>query len=167
MLKIIFLDIDGVLVNRASLRQASGLQAFADPKCVAALNRIIAETDAKIVVSSTWRRSGRRFVTQKLRSWGVVGEIVGLTPILNVANVERGSEIQTWIHEHMRFSSAIDSFVILDDDDDMLHLSARLVQTVFEDGLTESDADRAIEILRMAKQVKLIESERGVKHEWT
>lgn len=147
MSNIIFLDIDGVLVNRASLRQASGLRASADPKCVSALNKIIAETDAKIVVSSTWRRSGVNFVIQKLRSWGVSGDIVGLTPVLNVVNVERGNEIQTWIDENTQLGKIITSFVILDDDDDMLHLTNRLVQTVFEDGLTESDADRAIGIL--------------------
>ena len=54
-MKIIFLDFDGVLINRESLKQASGLQSKAHPSCVAALNSIIEVTEASIVVTSTWR----------------------------------------------------------------------------------------------------------------
>ena len=138
----IFLDIDGVLINRNSLRKASGLRATADPACVAELNRITDATGASVVVSSTWRRQGRRFVTDALRKWGVSGRVIGCTPILN--SVDRGNEIQAYVDASTR---PIGSFVILDDDSDMLHLSGRLVQTEFESGLTRDDAVRAIEIL--------------------
>lgn len=139
----LFLDIDGVLVNRNSLRKASGLKATADPACVAELNRITDATGAKIVVSSTWRRGGRKFVMEKLRLWGVSGRIIGCTPILNA--VDRGDEIQAYIDASTR---PIGSFVILDDDSDAFHLSGRLVQTAFESGLTLADADRAIALLQ-------------------
>ena len=142
----IFLDIDGVLINRKSLRQASGLRANADPYCVAELNRITDATGAKIVVSSTWRRQGRRFVTDALRKWGVGGQIVGCTPVINVP--DRGNEIQAFIDEYHR---PVGSFVILDDDSDMLHLMPRLIRTEFETGLTQADAERAIAMLTEAK----------------
>lgn len=142
---VLFLDIDGVLVNRRSLVHQSGMRAKADTDCVAALNRITDSTGASIVVSSTWRRGGYRFVRESLRLWGVSGRIIGCTPILNC--VDRGEEIQAWIDDYWKVAGGIDSFVILDDDEDMLHLSDRLVKTEFEKGLTMSDADRAIALL--------------------
>lgn len=56
--KVIFLDIDGVLINRESFMaplKMRGVRVAAHPACMAQLNRIIADTGAGIVVSSTWR----------------------------------------------------------------------------------------------------------------
>lgn len=138
----LFLDIDGVLINRNSLRKASGLKAKADADCVAMLNRITDATGARIVVSSTWRRGGKKVITEKLRLWGVTGRVIGCTPILNSG--DRGEEIQAYIDESAR---PIGSFIIIDDDSDMLHLSGRLIQTKFESGLTMSDSEKAIAML--------------------
>lgn len=41
----------------------------------------------------------------------------------------------------------VESFVILDDNQDMVHLAHRLVRTQFSAGLTEADAEVAIRIL--------------------
>lgn len=142
---IIFLDIDGVLVNRRSLSKASGLRSQADPDCVAMLNRITDATGAKIVVSSTWRMGGNRFIREKLRSWGVTGRVIGCTPVLK--SVDRGEEIQAFIDDYSKMNGDIQSFVIIDDDDDMLHLCDRLVKTQFADGLTLADSDKSIEML--------------------
>ena len=145
---ILFLDIDGVLVNRRSLAHASGMRAKADADCVAMLNRITDATGARIVVSSTWRCLGVRRVKELLRLWGVSGRIIGCTPVLG--SVDRGEEIQAYLDEYKKMRGAVSSFVILDDDDDMLHLAERLVQTQFAPGLTLEDADRAIAMLRAA-----------------
>lgn len=144
---IVFLDIDGVLVNRRSLAQASGLRAKADTDCVAMLNKITDETGARIVVSSTWRRGGKRFIKETLRLWGVSGRVIGCTPLLHA--VDRGAEIQSFMDEYAKSNGDIKAFVILDDDDDMLHLSSRLVRTYFADGLTSANADEAIALLRL------------------
>ena len=64
-----------------------------------------------------------------------------MTPLTN--GMSRGREIQLWLQQHPE----VDSFVILDDDADMDNLIDRLVQTEIETGLTEQDADRAIELL--------------------
>jgi hypothetical protein len=143
MVATIFLDIDGVLINRKSLRQASGLRSNADPDCVAELNRITDATGARIVVTSTWRRQGRRFVTDALRKWGVSGQVVGCTPVMSVP--DRGNEIQAFIDAYRR---PVGSFIIIDDDSDMLHLMPRLIRTNYEAGLTQADADRAIAMLQ-------------------
>ena len=122
-MKVIFLDIDGVLVNRKSLMEASGIHAKGDESCVAALNRIIGETDANIVVSSTWRTFGPMKMKDFLHGWGVRARIIDCTPDLSrqegklyIAKV-RGDEIQAWLDSYTRYP--VESFVILDDDTDM------------------------------------------------
>lgn len=144
-IKVVFLDIDGVLVNRESLRTAGGFRSKGSSDCVAALNRITDETGAVIVVSSTWRRKGRGFVLRTLRGWGVTGRMIGITPVLNA--VDRGEEIQAWLDDYQSRRGEVDAFVILDDDNDMLHLAGKLVQTDFMPGLTVADADQAIMFL--------------------
>lgn len=154
-MKVIFLDFDGVLCNVESI--SAGYKAREVPEqdpygahadCVKALNRIIAETGAVIVVSSTWRkcRNPNSTMRETLSRWGVKGDVVGCTPVLErgAFSVQRGTEIQQWI-ETVR--TPVTSFVILDDDSDMGRLRHRLVQTRMPEGLTEADAERAIAIL--------------------
>lgn len=157
-MKIIFLDIDGVLVNRKSLmhRPRPHPHSNADPDCVAALNRIISATGADIVVSSTWRIG---CMLADLRGiinshFGVVGSVIDKTrrmttrklfeghPGMVEVSAERGDEIDYWLRSDHRWP--IESFVILDDDDDMGIHKGRLVKTEFEVGLTMADAERAI-----------------------
>jgi hypothetical protein len=142
---VLFLDVDGVLVNLKSLQQRRALMEKADPGCVAALNRILDTTKARVVVSSCWR-IGRNLpeLRELLRDWGVKATVIGRTPNLGTS---RGSEIAAWLKEFEQ-SRDVASIVILDDDRDMDELSKFLVQTEFEPGLTEADADRAIAVLK-------------------
>lgn len=148
-MNVIFLDIDGVLVTPDSMRlprlEVEGhsfpTHRFYQP-AVVALNRVIRETGAQIVVSSSWR--GDPDSIPKLQRifdvHGVVGTIIGVTPRNGVC---RGREIQGYLDMHPE----IRSFVIIDDDTDMGLLRRRLVRTAFRSGLTEYDAARAIDIL--------------------
>lgn len=159
-MKLIFLDIDGVLVNRESFRlprtKCAGLKTStantAHPNCVEVLNHVIAETDARVVISSVWRMHGLTTMRELFTSWGVSATIVGLTPDLRKSNpewadVERGEEIQQWLNT---VRIPVERFVIIDDDADMNGLKPFLVQTKFEPGLTMKDAERAIAILNHA-----------------
>lgn len=157
-MKVIFLDIDGVLVNRASFRlpgSGSGSHAIAHPDCVAALNRILSTTGAFIVISSVWRKGGVSKIRDILNGWGVIEKrVLDCTPDLAskfgevYVATERGDEIQAWLDGYTR--KPIEAFVILDDDADMKHLRRKLVQTEGEHGLTEQDATRAISFLTEA-----------------
>jgi hypothetical protein len=158
-MRIIFLDFDGPIIPLASHEAARGLMEKAWPPCIAVLNRITDATGAKIVLSTSWRWPSQKGpqADELLRRWGATGEIIGSTPILESAwkpenklwiGVPRGREIQAWLDEH----TDVDSFVIIDDDGDMEHLCSRLIQTPFEIGLTEADADRAIEMLTGAQK---------------
>lgn len=159
-MKIIFLDIDGVVVNRASFRlqrvQTARLKttaARAHPDCVAALNRITDETGAVFVLSSVWRMFGVKFMREWMKTCGITGKLIAMTPHLRereassviVIQRERGHEIQAWLDTK---NGEVESFVILDDDADMVHLLPKLVQTQFMPGLTDEDAARAISFLK-------------------
>lgn len=148
-MKIIFLDIDGVLNSLDGLMEIYtkiGSSRYCDDfpkeKHVKLLNKITNETDAKIVVSSTWRRLHHHLsLVYILFLCGVEGDVIDVTPWLGK---NRGFEIQKWLDDT---DENIESFVILDDDADMEHLMDYLVQTSPECGLIEKDADKAISVL--------------------
>lgn len=151
-MKVVFLDFDGPIIPIMSHQNRKGVREKGWPPCIAALNRITDTTGAKIVVSSTWRLGGRGDCEQHLVNWGVTGEVIDTTPryleeewkgerrILMA--VPRGREIAAWLKEN-----PVESFVIIDDDKDMEHLMPWLIHTPFDTGLTEADADKAIEML--------------------
>jgi uncharacterized protein YaaR (DUF327 family) len=132
-MKIIFLDIDGVLNNYNTL----GERLSWESDSVKILNRIIKETGAEIVLSSTWRKlkSYRNIIKNDMKI-----NYIGKTPSLYK---KRGIEIQTWLDEN----PGVEKFVILDDDSDMEHLMPHLLQTDGEFGLTNEIADEAIKRL--------------------
>jgi len=133
-MKIIFLDIDGVLNSISYFKSINDIDDpddRLDPVAVALLNKIIQATNAKIVISSSWRLG--KSITQLqdvFNKHSIIGTIVGLTP--DDYNT-RGVQIQQWIND---CDFTIDSFIILDDDNDMCHLNKHLVKTSVKDGLT-------------------------------
>jgi len=154
-MKVIFLDFDGPIIPIQSHKnpRVLGKGAQAWPECIKALNRITDATGAGIVVSSTWRADGYMKTKERLNDWGVTGHMIGITPDLTNRGpvlwsaVPRGREIAAWIKQYSEDREEVESFVILDDDADMEELMPFLIQTPFEIGLTEADADKAIEML--------------------
>ncbi|HHT7008822.1 TPA: HAD domain-containing protein [Bacillus cereus] len=145
-MNLIFLDVDGVLnhSNYFVRSKQHMLQAFC-PKALANLKDILEKCDVKIVVSSTWRKLGSVKILKKniFSHYGLQKYIVGRTPELR--GEPRGAEIQAFMNE---FKRPIDRFIIIDDGDDMLHLSDRLILTSpYEDGLNEIKRDEAIQLL--------------------
>ncbi|MGA2647414.1 MAG: HAD domain-containing protein [Candidatus Sulfotelmatobacter sp.] len=147
-MKVIFLDIDGVLINNASLLNMES-SYVPDEKCVQELNELINRTDAKIVVSSCWRIGRTLAELQDLLSgWGIKGIVLDKTPDpLNSREKERGLEILRWLAERNKGKDDVESFVILDDNKYMPTLLEFLVQTKFEPGLTRRNAEKALQIL--------------------
>lgn len=165
-MKIIFLDIDGVLNVIPQGRDQFGSifhQNFVDN-----LKWIIDETNAKIVVSSSWRHSGIDFIKQMWKHRSLPGEVIGITPDeVDVVEmticefydlVQRGHEIQLWLDYHQYFEKIDIKYCIIDDDDDMLpEQMNNFVKTAdnsdHEDcidigyGLTKECARKVIEIL--------------------
>lgn len=149
-MKVVFLDIDGVLVTARTLKERNGRYKVAEPKCIYALNHLTTITETGIVLSSSWRFCGENEMRVIFNLWGVYAPIMGMTPDLTRKDavgiyhgVARGYEIQAYLGDH----PDIERFVILDDECDMAHLEPFTVRTKFDCGLTEHDAQRAIELL--------------------
>jgi len=137
-MKVIFLDVDGVLNSS----QDGFTIKLGTNKHLELLKQIVDKTDAKIVLSSSWRINNKTksFIENKLNDYGM--SIISSIPDLGSS---RGEEIKSWLRETIDF---IDSFVILDDDSDMdEYTRARLVQTNRDMGLQETDVIKAINIL--------------------
>jgi len=149
MEKIIFLDVDGVLNfwncwlgETPNVLRGKSKTLVLSIDAINQLNRIVKETGAKIVLSSTWRRFKDHY--DFLLESPIEGEIIGETPDLLYdlsRETSRGLEIKEWLENEYGEEC---KFVILDDDDDMADLIDHFIQTDFETGLTEEIADLAI-----------------------
>lgn len=152
-MKVIFLDIDGVMNHKNHLVRSDKhkLQSFC-PLATENLRHILVACKAKIVVSSTWRKSYkniRRLKKELFSHYGLSRYVVGLTPVIedkkNFFYSERGVEIRAYMNEH---GITEEDMVIIDDDDDMNDLMHRLVQTSwYEGGLTKDKAEAVIRLL--------------------
>jgi len=149
--KIIFLDIDGVLNNYASLSvptneffNYTSCDDFSCwyPPCVQQLKRIIKETGAKLVLSSSWRHDAQDKVIEGLLAFNLEPFID--TTAINDCHIRRGFEIQDWLDKHPE----ITNYVIIDDMNEMLESqNSRFVHTSMDRGLTPELAEQAIAIL--------------------
>ena len=141
--KYLFLDVDGVL-NSVSWYRAEWNkdhvypQGDFDPKCVEIVNRIVKETDCKVVVSSSWRAEiNLQSIFDKA---GLKFKIHSITPF----GVHRGCEIRDWL------ASETEPYVyaILDDDRSMLAEQRKyFIKTNTVTGITDEDARHVINIL--------------------
>jgi hypothetical protein len=120
-MKVIFLDIDGVLNVIPKSHDDFGGTFHED--FVENLRRIIDETGAKIVISSSWRFSGLEWMQKMWQFRNLPGDVIDVTTAfadkklnLNYWDVVRGHEIKVWLDAH----TDIENYVILDDDLDML-----------------------------------------------
>lgn len=155
-MKVIFLDIDGVLNTEVFIRilHSEGLQERIrdeyghrfDPMAVDMFKWIIEETGAKIVISSTWRMSGLLIMQEMWGKRNLPGEVIGITPNhmrRTGSTLQRGKEIQEWLD-----CNPVQSYVIIDDDSDMeSHQLPYFVQTDFQYGLTYEKAVKCVDIL--------------------
>ena len=174
-MKVLFLDIDGVLNsenwfayriycvknNMVNIlmnfvdtddRNIKHKLTMLDDRAIANLNRIIEETGCKVVLSSSWRssiESENIFTQNLLKLKGFKYEFYDVTPRLWFSDfsIRRGEEIKFWLDKESE-KHEIESFVILDDDSDML--PEQMNNFIHVDGqvsLTDRDVLTAIEIL--------------------
>lgn len=153
-MKVIFLDIDGVL-NFNGCRDKIGGIYFVNDNKIKLLKEIIDRTNAKIVLSSTWRFGwfdrdyGMNTVhaedftklEEKLKEFGI--EFLSRTP--RTQDRYRGNEIKQWLDKWG--GEAVEKFIIIDDDTDMKPYMDRLIQTSFKNGLMTKNVERAVKLL--------------------
>lgn len=156
-MKVLFLDIDGVLNSSSWINSNKGRKHGEfnkiNPWCVENLNKIIdAIPDLKIVLSSSWR------ILYSLEEVQAILKINGFKSVLydKTSNgvlsedelcIEsgRGTEIKLWLTEHPECKQ----FAIVDDEiSDMKDLLPYIVQTnFFEAGLEPYHAEELIKKL--------------------
>jgi hypothetical protein len=84
-----------------------------------------------------------------LNEWGVTpGHVLDRTGQTSLGD-RRGDEIREWLKAcNDRGRYEIESFIILDDETDMLEFLPRLVKTSMDGGLTDAHVDLALEMLK-------------------
>lgn len=150
-MRIIFLDVDGVLNNSKTEDKVCGWTGI-DPKLLQNLKYIYDESnkdeETKIIVSSSWKYDEVRAIkdaklgyekadniysilVERLNNAGM--EVLGYTTETRSA-WERGEGISKWIEEYNKDHEPISNYVILDDEEfdfsDYEDLYKRFVRTV-------------------------------------
>ena len=148
-MKILFLDVDGVLNNDDwawEMFNKYRIEVYRNnilyqPHLVQ-LRRIINETGAKIVISSSWRKIPSAYADLKrwLQMYGM--EVYGETPYVGGI---RGDDIEAWFKRNE--NEDIETYAILDDDTDMGQHYGHLINTFYMEGLTQEMADKCIAML--------------------
>lgn len=142
-MKIIFLDIDGVLnCHYLTIGNIIVDGGTLNTVLVEKLNTLIRETNAKVVISSSWRiLNTQAEIIDMLQSAGFQGEVIGMTP--RSCNI-RGVEIHDWLKSR----NDVENYIILDDDSDMLLWQAsHFFNTDCEFGLTDKIVYKAARFL--------------------
>ncbi|GAB90173.1 HAD domain-containing protein [Gordonia rhizosphera] len=135
-MKVLFLDIDGVVNSRRSSVR-SGRIVGIDPQLADRVGRIIAETGCKVVLSSTWRLWEENVAEVRA---AVTPELYGMTPSIPFGR--RGDEVQRWLADHPE----VTRYAIVDDNDDFAP-DQPLFRTSWEVGITDEVADAVIAYL--------------------
>lgn len=160
-IKIIFLDIDGVLNRLGTMEEGRTTTEWngyigMEPELVERFNKLCADTHAKVVLSSTWRKSDTWLYD--MRHNGLLCDFRGRTPQLT--SRVRGEEIKDWLDKNpsvkcntptscpypcraMCMGHNITKYVIIDDDSDMLpEQKESFFKTSYKFGLTQEIADK-------------------------
>ena len=156
-MKVIFLDIDGVLNEEKSRSRCCGYKGIDDKKAEN-LAMIVKATNAKIVLISTWKDDWRKtnkaqqgmmanYLDKKLKKYGL--SVLDKTESVDKASgfhLSRGEGILQYLSTY-----TVEKYVILDDyqfDYDGCGLTGNYVKTDNKDGgLTEGLSQKAIEVL--------------------
>lgn len=161
-MKVIFLDIDGVLnsdeyLDKVKNSDIQGIEREIDVEKVKLLKRAIDETGARVVLSSSWRYTrNARYLKELLANYEIR---VDSTPYIQDI---RGLEIKKWLSENQ----GVEDFIILDDeifDSFDEELIKKLVKVSngngrsLGEGLLPKDVDEIIERLGRKKVKEEIE----------
>jgi protein associated with RNAse G/E len=167
-MKIIFIDCDGVL---STDKEVNSEKRYNDVKpeyygfkkeCVEQLNRIVEETGAKLVASTSWRLHWNfNDLKTIFKTLGVKTPLIDKTDEVSLGGYrskdgnmyrqidkERVVEIRNWVKENEK---DIESWCAIDDFP-MFGLMPNIVITNEKDGLTQKDADKVIAILNKKNQ---------------
>lgn len=164
-MKVIFLDIDGVLncqdtfIKRYEKKKITGFYELEiDINMVKRLSDIIKETNALIVLTSSWRIFFK-YENGILRSFDKGKDLVKLLNEYNLSiydmtpfdrNRIRDIEISRWLNNH-----DISNFIIIDDEKSELFKDNLILCNFYDDGLNEILKEEAISKLNCKENIKV------------
>lgn len=159
-MKVIFLDFDGVITTPPRWKL--------NPDKIKWIKKLVEETDAKIVVSSSWRHGiNRNFdyeieinpQNKEIINW-LRNNIYDITPS---GSSVRGKEIELWLIDHQD----IENYIIIDDDGDMLDNQLfHFIQTDWQTGFTEREYELAYRVLNNLYIYSLIGLNFELRNKW-
>lgn len=148
-MKVLFLDFDGVITTYDSNWNI-------DLNKLLLIDRIIEQTDAKIVVTSSWKHGSKdvedfkekicaRRCSKNLNGNMQLEKFVGQIYDITDGCGYRGKEVEDYINAH---KDEIESYVILDDDSDFTEEQLfNFVQTDTYEGITEREVKLCVCVL--------------------
>jgi hypothetical protein len=150
---IIFLDIDGVLCTqnqwKPEVMADDGYSQF-NQQCVKNLNKLIEQTNAKVILTSSRRinKTVEAFAAI-LQRRGFRGELLGkINENAELSAVSRGDEIREWLEKYGEPAR----YVIIDDDSRLAQIGEpyfqHWVRTTYHRGLDEEAMARALILLK-------------------
>lgn len=135
--RVIFLDVDGVLNNEKSLRMGELISM----DCVRHVRRISRLADADIVISSSWRIGNSTHTLREMFHMVGLFRVIGRTSSNDSSLSDRGDEIKQWLDAN----PTVEKYVILDDDRDILpEQMPYFINTDAMEGITENQSTYAI-----------------------
>lgn len=146
-MRVIFLDVDGVLNNSKTRSRTPDGWLGVSTNLINKLKRIISETGAVTVLSSTWKHSSVKDLNYLYKKLGSA-KPVDRTYDPDGRDSRRGAGINDYINNHQ-----VENFVILDDysfDFRQQNLLRHFVNTDEAKGLTDDNVTQAIQILKGA-----------------
>lgn len=173
-MKVIFLDIDGVLIHKNYENKA---QENIDESKIVLLKEIVDATSSKIVLISNWRVYNKEktdkypysLLEKLLKKYGL--EIYADAPLFDQKVIKRNVDQKTGrcinieydpyttrsgeIYSYLKNNDDIENYLIIDDDSSYhtyFEFDDNFIKTDIEQGLTEENVYDAIEILNSKKR---------------
>lgn len=161
-MKVIFLDIDGVLnsdeyFDKTKNLNIEGIRRDIDVEKIELLKKAIDETGAKVVLSSSWRYTKKaQDLKELLAHYEIYADV---TPFIQN---NRGVEIKQWLSDNQN----VEDFVIVDDeifssyDEELLGKLVKISNENghgFGEGLLLKDIDEIINRLGRNRNIEPIE----------
>lgn len=135
-MKVLFLDIDGVVNNATTSQRHRGFIGI-DPMMAFTVGKIQLDTGCEVVLSSSWRvwpESIKEVEKQVVPLFDITPDFKGKT--------DRGCEVKAWLEKH----PDVTRYAILDDNADF-HPDQHLFKTSWPFGITEDIARAVTEYL--------------------
>lgn len=154
-MRVIFLDIDGVL-NCSTTRERYKKYIGIDSGLLHNLKELVNDTSAEIVLVSTWKENWIPITQKQTDPMGKylneMFSLFGLTVMDKTEDdwIHRGQGILNWLSTH-----DVDAFVILDDEMFDYHetcLAPHLVRTDWKNGFKSELIEQAKFVLRIGEK---------------